>query len=71
MASNKQLTLTKLKARIENLEISKIVFFTLCINCGVDIMDALAPIGHANERSYVEKRSEGSRRKKSHIAAII
>ena len=30
------------------------------LTCGVDVMGALEPIGHANERSYVEKRSEGS-----------
>ena len=34
-------------------------------------MDALAPIGHTNERSYVEKRYEGSRGKKSHVAPTI
>ena len=34
-------------------------------------MDALAPIGHANERSYVEKRSKGSREQKSHMAPTI
>ena len=34
-------------------------------------MDALAPIRHANERSYVEKRSEGSRGQKSHVAPTI
>ena len=41
------------------------------LTCGVDVMDDLAPIGHANERSYVEKRSEGSRGQKSHIAPTI
>ena len=34
-------------------------------------MDVLARIGHANERSYIEKRSEGSRGQKSHMAPII
>ena len=41
------------------------------LTCGVDVMDVLARIGHANERSYIEKRSEGSRGQKSHMAPII
>ena len=41
------------------------------LTCEVDVTDALAPIGHAKERSYVEKRSEGSRGKKSHVAPTI
>ena len=34
-------------------------------------MDALAPIGHANERSYVKGRSNGSQGQKSHLAPTI
>ena len=41
------------------------------LTCRVDVMDALAPMGHANEISYVEKRSKGSQRQKSHVAPII
>ena len=73
MASNEQLTLAELNARIENLENQqdrllhlmhrlidlRIDTSTSDLICGVDVMDALVPIGHANERSYVEKRSEG------------
>ena len=85
MASNEQLTLPGLSARIKHLENQQDILLHLVhqlidfhidtsmsdLTCGVNVMDALAPIGHANERSYVEKRSEGSRRKKSHIAPII
>ena len=74
MASNKQLTLAKLNARIQHLEnqqdrLLHLVhqLIDLCIDTsisvltyGVDVMDALAHIGRANERSYVEKRSKGS-----------
>ena len=41
------------------------------LTCGVDVRDALAHIGHANERSYVEKRSEGPGRQNSHVAPTI
>ena len=34
-------------------------------------MDVLARIGHANERSYIENRYEGSRGQKSHMAPTI
>ena len=85
MASNKQLTLAKLNARIQHLEnqqdrLLHLVhqLIDLCIDTsisvltyGVDVMDALAHIGRANERSYVEKRSKGSWGQKSYVAPII
>ena len=85
MASNEQLTLAELNARIENLENQqdrllhlmhqlidlRIDTSTSDLICGVDVMDALVPIGHANERSYVEKRSERSRGQKSPVAPTI
>ena len=85
MASNEQLTLARLNARIEHLEnqqdrllhlvhwlIDLHIDTSMCnLTYGVDVMDALAPMGHANERSYVEKRSEGSQRPKSHVAPTI
>ena len=69
MASNEQLTLAGLNARIQNLENQqdRLLYLVhrlvdLCIDtstsdltCGVDVMDALAPTGYANERSFVEK----------------
>ena len=85
MAFNEQLTLVELNARIENLEnqqdrllylVHRLVDLRIDtsmsdLTCGVDVMGALASIEHANERSYVEKRSEGSQRQKSHLAPTI
>lgn len=85
MASNEQLTIAGLTVRIENLEnqldrplhlVHRLVDLrintsTSDLTCGLDVMDALAPKGHANERSYVKKRSEGSRGQKSHVAPTI
>ena len=85
MASNEQLTLVRLNARLKHLEnqqdrllhlVHRLIDLRIDtsmsdLTCGVDVMDALASIRHANERSYVEKRSEGSRRQKSLMAPTI
>ena len=82
---NEQLTLAGLNARIEHLEnqqdrlhhlVHQLIDLRIDtsmsdLTCEVDVTDALAPIGHAKERSYVEKRSERSRGQKSPVAPTI